>query len=68
MRGVLDPEAGMPWQPGEDSLLSSIVHEFGENWLLISDVLSTSSSLQGIFRSPLHCRWRFRELTVSTLI
>lgn len=55
----------MPWSEAEDRLLCAIVHEFGSNWFLVADVLSASCAMQGIYRSPTTCRYRFRNLTVS---
>ena len=55
----------MPWSDAEDRLLCAIVHEFGSNWFLVADVLSASCAMQGIYRSPTTCRYRFRNLTVS---
>ena len=54
----------MPWSDAEDRLLCAIVHEFGSNWFLVADVLSASCAMQGIYRSPTTCRYRFRNLTV----
>ena len=55
----------MPWSDAEDRLLCAIVHEFGSNWFLVADVLSASCAMQGIYRSPTTCRYRFRNLTVG---
>ena len=54
----------MPWSDAEDRLLYAIVHEFGSNWFRVADVLSASCAMQGIYRSPTTCRYRFRNLTV----
>ena len=54
----------IPWSEAEDRLLCAIVHEFGSNWFLVADVLSGSCAMQGIYRSPHTCRYRFRSLTV----
>jgi Myb-like DNA-binding domain len=53
--------SGIPWTHQEDMLLSAIVHEFGCNWQLVSEVLSTSSSSLGIFRRPDACAARFKQ-------
>ena len=37
-----------PWTPVEDQLLCAIVHEFGSNWGLITDVFAASAP----FRAP----------------
>ena len=63
-----DPDGGLPWTNLEDHLLCSIVHEFGVNWRLVADVFATSSAMAGIFRSPLQCRWRFKELAVRPML
>ncbi|WPT17502.1 hypothetical protein PSENEW3_00005505 [Picochlorum sp. SENEW3] len=52
----------LSWSRNEDDLLLAIVHEFGVNWTLVSEVLSRSLSLQGIHRPPQQCRHRFRQL------
>lgn len=55
---------GMPlWQRSESDLLLAVVHEFGLNWTIVSEVLSQSLGLQGIYRPPLACKQRFRQLT-----
>ena len=54
----------MLWSPGEDKLLFAIIHEFGENWALLADVLGSSSSLQGVCRSRLQCKERSKEIKV----
>ncbi len=54
--------AGMVlWAKAEDELLLAVVHEFGPNWTLVSEVLSLSLALQGVHRSPAQCRQRFRQ-------
>ena len=52
------------WSPAEDKLLFAIVHEFGDNWALVADVLGSSSSLQGLCRSRVQCRERSIEIKV----
>ena len=64
-RGVLDPETGLAWSAGEDTLLCCIVHEFGSNWRLVADIFATSCAMSGNYRSALQCRNHFRELGVS---
>ena len=63
--GMAASGPSMPWTDAEDRLLCAIVHEFGSNWFLVADVLSASCAMQGIYRSPTTCRYRFRNLTVS---
>ena len=62
-------QAGLPgmmlWTRGEDDLLLAVVHEFGINWTLVSEVLSLSLSMQGIHRPAQQCRQRFRQLTMQ---
>ncbi len=58
----------IPWSPEEERLLCAIVHEFGSNWFLVADVLATSCAMQGIYRSPGSCRYRFRAITVSVAL
>ncbi|KAK2079576.1 hypothetical protein QBZ16_001971 [Prototheca wickerhamii] len=53
------------WSKPEDELLLATVHEFGLNWTLVSEVLSLSLALQGVYRPPALCRQRFRALTLS---
>ena len=49
----------------EDQLLCAIVHEFGSNWGLITDVFAASAPFKGVFRRAEQCRWRFQALTQS---
>ena len=48
------------WTTAEDSLLAAIVHDFADNWSLVSLILSISSALQGVYRRPDLCRHRFK--------
>lgn len=52
------------WNRSEDELLLAVVHEFGLNWTLVSEVLSRSLSMHGIYRPAQQCRQRFRQLMV----
>ncbi len=54
----------LTWSRGEDELLLAIVHEFGVNWTLVSEVLSRSLSMHGVHRPANQCRQRFRQLTL----
>ena len=54
-----------PWSPVEDALLCAIVHEFGSNWGLITDVFAASAPFKGTYRRAEQCRWRFQRLTRS---
>ena len=54
-----------PWSPTEDQLLCAIVHEFGSNWGLITDVFAASAPFKGVFRRAEQCRYRFQTLTQS---
>ena len=54
----------LSWSRSEDELLLAIVHEFGVNWTLVSEVLSRSLSMQGVYRPANQCRQRFRQLTL----
>ena len=54
-----------PWTPVEDQLLCAIVHEFGSNWGLITDVFAASAPFKGVYRRAEQCRWRFQRLTQS---
>ena len=49
----------------EDALLCAIVHEFGSNWGLITDVFAASAPFKGTYRRAEQCRWRFQQLTRS---
>ena len=53
------------WSKAEDDLLLAIAHEFSGNWTLVSEVLSLSLSMQGIYRPPTLCKQRFRQITVG---
>ncbi|KAI7733700.1 hypothetical protein M8C21_018678, partial [Ambrosia artemisiifolia] len=53
------------WLPSEDAVLCAIVHEYGVNWSLASDVLygmTAGGFYRGIVRHPVHCCERYREL------
>ncbi|CAA0837477.1 Protein PHOTOPERIOD-INDEPENDENT EARLY FLOWERING 1 [Striga hermonthica] len=53
------------WSPKEDALLCGVVHEYGPNWNLASEILYglvAGGSYRGRFRYPVHCSQRFREL------
>ncbi len=54
----------LSWSRSEDDLLLAIVHEFGVNWTLVSEVLSRSLAMQGVHRPANQCRQRFRQLTL----
>lgn len=53
------------WSKPEEDLLLAVVHEFGINWTLVSEVLSLSLGMQGIYRPAQQCRQRFRQLTMQ---
>lgn len=53
------------WLPSEDAILCAVVHEYGPHWSLVSEVLygmTAGGFHRGIFRHPVHCCERFREL------
>ncbi|XP_047310658.1 protein PHOTOPERIOD-INDEPENDENT EARLY FLOWERING 1 [Impatiens glandulifera] len=53
------------WMPQEDSVLCSIVDEYGPQWCLASEILygmTAGGFYRGRFRHPVHCCERFREL------
>ncbi|GAY32612.1 hypothetical protein CUMW_003290 [Citrus unshiu] len=53
------------WLPQEDAILCAVVHEYGPNWSLVSDILygmTASGYYRGRYRHPVHCCARFREL------
>lgn len=53
------------WSSSEDAVLCAIVHEYGTNWSLVSDILygmSAGGSYRGRCHHPVHCCERFREL------
>ncbi|XP_078444362.1 SNF2 domain-containing protein / helicase domain-containing protein isoform X2 [Wolffia australiana] len=59
------PSSSDAWSPLEDAILCAVVHEYSTNWRLVSDALysvSTGGFYRGIFRHPVHCCERFREL------
>lgn len=64
MRPQMRPGVGgvVPWTMTEDQLLLAIVHEFGSNWALVSDVLSASTPFKGTFRRSDLCQHRFQQL------
>jgi hypothetical protein len=59
------PQPNMPanWTQEDDSLLCAVTNEFGQNWSLVSDVLSSTCSMQGIHRKPEWCRARYQMLS-----
>ncbi|PIA31865.1 hypothetical protein AQUCO_04700010v1 [Aquilegia coerulea] len=53
------------WSSQEDAILCAVVHEYGSNWSLVSDVLygmNAGGFYRGRFHHPVHCCERFREL------
>lgn len=56
--------APLNWATDEDHLLCAIVNEFGVNWSLVSDVMSSTTALQAIWRRQEFCRTRFQQLSV----
>ncbi|KAK2993722.1 hypothetical protein RJ640_003721 [Escallonia rubra] len=53
------------WLSHEDAILCAVVHEYGPHWSLVSEVLygmAAGGFYRGIFRHPIHCCERFREL------
>lgn len=56
------------WLAQEDAILCALVHEYGTNWTLVSDVLYSmpgGGCYRGFFRHPAHCCERFRELFIK---
>ncbi|KAL2641240.1 hypothetical protein R1flu_008827 [Riccia fluitans] len=53
---------GVPWTTIEDQAIFALVHDLGHNWELVSDVLSSSSQLKGVFRKPKQCKERYKSL------
>lgn len=56
------------WSSQEDAMLCAIVHEYGTNWALASDVMYSMPGggfYRGWFRHPIHCCERFRELVLK---
>ena len=52
---------GPPWSDKQDFQLVFAVSRFGENWMLVSEVVSKSPAL-GPFRSREHCAARYRTM------
>lgn len=53
------------WLSSEDAVLCAVVHEYGVNWSLASEVLygmTAGGFYRGIVRHPVHCCERYREL------
>lgn len=53
------------WLSSEDAALCAVVHEYGVNWSMASDVLfgmTAGGFYRGIVRHPVHCCERYREL------
>ncbi|MCO5555305.1 hypothetical protein L7F22_008850 [Adiantum nelumboides] len=54
-----------PWMSAEDAIFCAVVHEYGGNWLLASEILfgvPDGGIYRGRYRHPAHCRERFRQL------
>lgn len=58
------PSTGVPqsWTLNDDHLLCALVAEFGPNWAFVSDVLTSTSSIQGVARRPDLCKQRYAVL------
>jgi len=50
------------WAQADDDLLCAMVVEYGPNWTLIADTLSTTSAVQGVNRRPEWCKARYAVL------
>ncbi|GMN55899.1 hypothetical protein TIFTF001_025008 [Ficus carica] len=53
------------WLSQEDAILCAVVHEYGAQWSLVSEILygmTAGGFYRGIYRHPVHCCERFREL------
>ncbi|KAJ7538465.1 hypothetical protein O6H91_11G049100 [Diphasiastrum complanatum] len=59
---ISQPGLGIPWSTIEDQAILALVHDLGPNWELVSDVLSSSSQVKGIFRKPVDCEARHKAL------
>ena len=59
--GYDDLYTGPPWSDKQDFQLVFAVSRFGENWMLVSEVVSKSPAL-GPFRSRENCAARYRNL------
>lgn len=57
-----------PWSQAEDALLSAIVFEFGANWSLVSDIMSSTTEILGVYRRPDSCQAHFRQNLVRSCI
>lgn len=62
---LLDPEAALAWDKDDDTLLLSIIHEFGQNWRLVADIFAVACKLSGVHRNAEMCKNRFHVLAVS---
>ncbi|KAL4560597.1 hypothetical protein LXL04_032750 [Taraxacum kok-saghyz] len=64
-KGSIWPNDCDPWLSSEDAVLCAVVHEYGVNWSLASEVLygmTAGGFYRGIVRHPVHCCERYREL------
>ena len=52
------------WTKEEDELLAAVVHEFGENYRLVAEVLSPTAAITGTYRNFKACAERFKKLVV----
>ncbi len=52
------------WSREEELLLCAIVFDFGTNWLLVSDMITSCDAVQGTCRRPEACKHKFKQLGV----
>lgn len=57
---------GIPWSTFEDQALVVLVHDFGPNWDLVSDIINSSLQIKCIFRKPKDCKERHKSLVERT--
>eukprot|EP00252_Welwitschia_mirabilis_P004098 TRINITY_DN1429_c0_g1_i1.p1 TRINITY_DN1429_c0_g1~~TRINITY_DN1429_c0_g1_i1.p1 ORF type:complete len:1421 (+),score=348.96 TRINITY_DN1429_c0_g1_i1:323-4264(+) len=57
-----DTAMGIPWSTFEDQALVVLVHDFGPNWDLVSDIINSSLQIKSIFRKPTDCKERHKCL------
>lgn len=64
--GVSQTGTGIPWSTFEDQALVVLVHDFGPNWDLVSDIINSSLQIKCIFRKPKDCKERHKSLVERT--
>jgi len=66
--GSMHVDRMVSWTHQDDQVLAAIVCEFGQNWVLVADILRSASSMTGHYRRPDACKVRYVALQRSAQI